>query len=167
VKGLGRAAIVVLSTIVAAGCGMSTAVSGTPVAAVRIPTIDKPTTPASPSPTVQPSATSEPPSSTSSAESTPPNDPAAVVQAYFDAINARDYQRAWDLGGKNVGQSYAAFTKGFATTDHDVLTVQSVQDNTVTADLVAVQVDGTKRSFHGVYTVTDGTITRFSVRATG
>ena len=27
--------------------------------------------------------------------------PEDTVNAYFDAINLRDYQRAWDLGGKN------------------------------------------------------------------
>jgi hypothetical protein len=149
---------------------MSTVVAGTPVPAVRVPSFDSPTTSVRPSPKVEQSAPaiSESPTTSSSPVSTEPLDePAAVVQAYFDAINARDYQRAWELGGKNVGQPYNTFAAGFATTDHDVLTVRSVQGPTVTADLTAIQVDGTKRTFHGTYTVTDGVITRFSVRATG
>jgi hypothetical protein len=89
-----------------------------------------------------------------------------VVQAYFDAINAHDYQRAWTLGGKNIGQSYATFASGFATTDHDVVTIESTDGNAVTANLTAVQTDGTQRTYHGTYTITDGVITRFSVRPT-
>ncbi|MET0238019.1 MAG: hypothetical protein ABW224_25490 [Kibdelosporangium sp.] len=162
-KRLGQVTLAVLTTIVVGGCGMSNAVPGRPVAAARIPTFD--TTAPPPSATPSAPVTSVPESTTSSTPA--PTGPEAVVREYFDAINNRDYQRAWDLGGKNVGQPYAKFAEGFATTDHDVLTVQSVQGNTVTAELVAVQVDGTQRKFRGTYTVTDGVITRFSVRAVG
>src|SRR5262249_10817478 len=48
-----------------------------------------------------------PAAAASSSESTAA--PEDVVQAYFDAINAGDYQRAWDLGGKNLGGSYQSF----------------------------------------------------------
>jgi hypothetical protein len=150
-------------TMVVAGCGMSTVVQGTPLAQVKIPSIDNTTPSVSTPPTVGQPA----PETTPSTTETPANDAADVVQAYFDAINARDYQRAWDLGGKNVGHSYSAFAAGFAATDHDTLTIQSVAGTTVTADLVAVQTDGTQRTFHGTYTVTNGVITKFSVRATG
>jgi hypothetical protein len=159
VKGLGRLTLAALATVVVAGCGTTTTVAGTPVPAVRIPSIGKPP------------VTSAPPTTTTTTSTTQPSaetdDPAVVVQAYFDAINARDFQRAWDLGGKNVGHSYTTFASGFATTDHDVLTIVSVQGTTVTADLVAFQTDGTQRKFHGTYTVADGVITRFSVRAAG
>ncbi|WP_146107896.1 hypothetical protein V5P93_003120 [Actinokineospora auranticolor] len=93
--------------------------------------------------------------------------PAAVVTAYFDAINAKDYRRAWELGGKNTGRSYDQFAAGFAQTDLDVLTVVGVEGNVVTVDLVAVQTDGTKRSFHGTYTVSGDTITDSKIKATG
>jgi hypothetical protein len=150
-------------TTVVSGCGLSTAVQGTPVAQVKIPSIDNTTPSVSATPTTGQPAPETPPSTAE----TPASEAADVVQAYFDAINARDYQRAWDLGGKNVGHTYSAFAAGFATTDHDTVTIQSVQGNTVTADLVAVQADGTQRTFHGTYTVANGIITKFSVRATG
>jgi hypothetical protein len=90
--------------------------------------------------------------------------PESVVRAYFDAINAKDYQRAWALGGKNVGQTYEAFAAGFATTDRDELIILSVQGNVVTAELIAVQADGAMRKFRGTYTVAGDAIARFSVR---
>ncbi len=100
-------------------------------------------------------------------DAAPGGDPGTVVQAYFDAINSKDYKRAWELGGKNVGHPYDKFAAGFATTDHDVLTVVSVQGTTVTADLTAFETNGTQKKFHGTYIVTDGTITKFSVKAVG
>ncbi|GLZ42531.1 hypothetical protein [Actinokineospora sp. NBRC 105648] len=116
-----------------------------------------------------PSTISRPTSSRTSGgpTSTPTTGPTAVVRAYFDAINARDYRRAWDIGGKNTGKPYADFAAGFATTDHDVITIQSVNGPTVTATLTAHQTDGTQKTFQGTYTVTGDTITRFEVRATG
>jgi hypothetical protein len=172
VKRLGQVVLAGVTAAVVGGCGMSTAVQGKPMAAPGLasasvkparPSTTPPPTAASPTP-ASPSTESSPPSAV---DTTPPDDAETVVRAYFDAINAHDYQRAWDLGGKNVGQSYAAFAAGFATTDHDVLTIQSVEGNTVTADLAAVQTDGTTRTFHGTYTVTGDAITRFAVRATG
>lgn len=159
--------------ILLGGCA-TTAVQGHPVAAPgrgrpapstsrTVPPLPS-EAPSSPEPTSDPPS-SEPPTS----ESTPPGpdaEPIAVVQAYFDAINAHDYRRAWDLGGKNVGQSYESFAAGFATTDHDILSIQSTEGNMVVADLTAVQTDGTTRNFHGTYTVVNGTITHFSVKAT-
>jgi hypothetical protein len=44
----------------------------------------------------------------------------AVVRDYFAAINARDYQRAydaWEEGGEASGQSFAAFRDGLSSTD--------------------------------------------------
>ncbi|WP_035302870.1 hypothetical protein [Actinokineospora inagensis] len=141
-------------------------VPGTPVAAPVVPTFTTPAPPTSESaaaPTETSVQTSTEPSETSPA----PPTPESVVRAYFDAINAHDYQRAWDLGGKNTGKSFTDFSTGFAGTDHDVLTIQSVTGPTVTIDLVAHQTDGTSRSFHGTYTVTGDTITATQVHATG
>jgi hypothetical protein len=160
--------------ILIGGCG-TTAVQGHPVAAHgqsrpaprstsrTVPPLTS-QEPSSPAPTSDESST--PPPTTSESTPVPPDaEPIAVVQAYFDAINAHDYRRAWDLGGKNVGQSYDSFAAGFATTDHDILAIQSTQGNMVVADLTAVQTDGTTRNFHGTYTVVNGVITHFSVRA--
>ncbi|GAB3893599.1 hypothetical protein ACFQ1S_16325 [Kibdelosporangium lantanae] len=164
-----RILLVVVMAITVSSCGMQKTIAGTPIAAPAIPSITGKNPPSLPprSPTTDssPSATSSTESSETPTSSTPPADgPEATVRAYFDAINSHDLKRAWDLGGKNVGQSYSAFAAGFGTTDHDEIAVQSVNDNTVTLDLTAFQSDGTQRRFHGTYTVTDGVITKFSVR---
>lgn len=129
------------------------------------------------------SSTSSPPASHSSAPSSanqttspPPTTsppvnpaaagPAATVQAYFAAINAHEYRKAWNLGGSNTGQSYQQFVQGFNGTQQDTLTIQSVSGNVVTAGLSALQTDGTVKTFQGTYTVNNGVITSFAVQRT-
>jgi serine/threonine protein kinase len=92
--------------------------------------------------------------------------PAPTVQAYIAAINAHDYQKAWDLGGRNTGQSYSSFVQGFNGTAHDSLTITSVSGNVVTAQLDAAQTDGTVKHFQGAYTVSNGIITSFDIHRT-
>jgi serine/threonine protein kinase len=92
--------------------------------------------------------------------------PASTVQAYIAAINAHDYQKAWNLGGDNTGQSYSQFVQGFNGTAKDTLTVQSVSGNVVTAQLEALQSDGTVKNYQGTYTVTNGVITNFNITQT-
>jgi serine/threonine protein kinase len=129
-------------------------------------------------------SSSTPPPSTSSAPSSPSGQktsappttsppvnpagtgPAATVQAYFAAINSHNYQKAWNLGGKNTGQSYSQFVQGFNGTQQDTLTIQSVSGNVVTAGLSALQSDGTVKTFQGTYTVNNGVITGFHVAQT-
>lgn len=82
-----------------------------------------------------------------------------VVRAYFDAINAGDYRRAWDLGGKNLGGSYESFVAGFADTVNDTVTVTSTNGAEVLVTLDAEQSDGSIRHFVGTYTVRGGVIT--------
>lgn len=97
----------------------------------------------------------ETPTSTSTATA----GPEAVVTAYFAAINNRDYQTAWDLGGKNLHTDYASFASGFATTQRDTINVVSVQGAVVRLVLDALETDGTSRSYDATYTVRDGEIT--------
>ncbi len=85
--------------------------------------------------------------------------PEQVVRAYYDAINGGDYQRAWDLGGRNLGGSYRAFADGFDSTSHDTVTIISTHGSTVSVHLDAEQSDGSHREFSGTYTVHDGMIT--------
>ena len=85
--------------------------------------------------------------------------PADVVREYFDAINASDYRRAWDLGGKNLGGSYESFVAGFADTVSDTVTVTMTQGAVVSITLDAEQSDGSIRHYVGTYTVHDGVIT--------
>ncbi len=86
--------------------------------------------------------------------------PAETVTRFFDAINRRDYDTAWELGGKNLDPSYSSFVAGFATTQRDDVTITSVDGETVSVNLLALQTDGTQKSYSGRYTVVDGVITR-------
>jgi serine/threonine protein kinase len=94
--------------------------------------------------------------------------PAATVRAYFAAINAHDYARAWALGGKNTGSSsYSSFVKGFNDTAKDDVTVVSVVGNVVTVKLAATQTDGSVQHYHGTYTVANGVITQGHIQLLG
>ncbi|MBD0837707.1 hypothetical protein [Streptomyces sp. TRM68416] len=95
------------------------------------------------------------------------DDPATVVNRYFEAINDRDFRTAWDLGGKNFDSSYESFAEGFDKTERDELTIESTLGNRVTVSLVAVLYDGTVQTYSGYYTVVDGLITDGSLDLTG
>jgi serine/threonine protein kinase len=93
--------------------------------------------------------------------------PAATVHAYFAAINAHDYAKAWALGGKNIATSYSAFANGFKGTAKDKVTVVSVAGGVVTVKLAAVQTDGSVKHFAGTYTVAYGVITQSQIQSVG
>ncbi|WP_031023614.1 hypothetical protein [Streptomyces sp. NRRL WC-3725] len=112
-----------------------------------------------------PTDTASSPAGTESTEAA--DSPAGTVSRFFEAINERDYQTAWDLGGKNLDASYTSFVSGFATTERDDVTIESVQGETVRVDLLALQTDGTQKSYSGRYTVVDGVITDASMNPTG
>ena len=124
-----------------------------------------------PSPTT-PTTTLAPPPPTTTVVAAPPSpprpptappptaaDPAGTVGAFFAAINARDYRRAWDLGGRNLAASYEVFAKGFANTAHVDLTIAGSSGTTVNAQLHATNSDGSKQNFNGSYTVVNGIVT--------
>ncbi len=92
-----------------------------------------------------------------------PAGPVATVRAYVAAINGHHYARAWRLGGRNAGGSYAQFVSGFSTTGHDTVTIVSVSGDVVTARLIARQTDGTVNIYQGTYTVDRGVIIAFDV----
>lgn len=94
--------------------------------------------------------------------------PAATVRAYFAAINAHDYAKAWALGGKNTGSSsYSGFVNGFNDTAKDDIRVVSVVGNVVTVKLAATQTDGSVQHYQGTYTVTNGIITQGHIQLLG
>ena len=97
---------------------------------------------------------------------TPTAGPAAAVQAYIAAINAKDYPQAWALGGENFGGTYSAFAAGFDDTKQDTLTIVSVDGDVVTVELTSQQADGSQNMYSGTYTVTDGIITSASLTKT-
>ncbi len=85
--------------------------------------------------------------------------PVAVVQAFYNAVNARDYPRAWELGGKNLGRSYRRFAEGFSQTDHVTVVVHGVRGATLEVDLIADEYHGRQHSIYkATYTVRNGEI---------
>ncbi|MET9816573.1 excalibur calcium-binding domain-containing protein [Streptomyces sp. NPDC006355] len=131
------------------------------------PTPEPTETPPSPersTPPVPERSTPPAPASPRPAESPTADSASSVVRDYFAAINARDYRRAWDLGGKNLSGSYEAFVDGFATTAHDTVHILRADGGTVSVTLEATQTDGTLRLFEGTYTVRGGTIVGADIR---
>jgi hypothetical protein len=124
---------------------------GTPTSGTSAPTATSPTATSSPG-TATPGQTKS---------------PADTVNAYFDAINARDYQKAWDLGGKNSASSYSSFVSGFKTTEMVSVEILDVSGDlgtgVVTARLTTLETDGSTKVFEGTYTVRNSVIVEFSV----
>jgi serine/threonine protein kinase len=86
--------------------------------------------------------------------------PAQTVQAYFTALNAKNYPRAWQLDSVvHQNQNYQQFVKGYSGTKDNTVTIIGTNGNVVSAQLVATQVNGTVKTFSGTYTVTNGVIT--------
>lgn len=113
-----------------------------------------------------PSATPSPPASGSAGSG-----PAAIVLAYYTAINNHDCGTAWTLGGDNIsaasGQSYQQFCQGFSGTSRDIPTIDSVAGDTVTVTILAEHTDGSSQTFKGSYVVSNGVIDSASVQQSG
>src|SRR2546423_2625584 len=158
--------------IVAVGCSVgacaSTTTSQPHGSATQQPSATPTPTPSPPSsatvtvtvtPTPTPTPKPTPPPSTSHTTQIPaPLSPAAVVSAFYAAINAQDYATAWMLGGDNLGSSYDAFAAGFAGTAHDTLIITGARGDTVQVHLEALQDDGTTKVYNGSYIVHNGAI---------
>ena len=89
------------------------------------------------------------------------NDPIATLASYYDAINARDYHRAYRLW-ESPPQSFELFARGFADTDRVRLLVEPSPvvegaAGSVYADIPAIIIStsrgGTERVFAGCYTM--------------
>jgi serine/threonine protein kinase len=96
-----------------------------------------------------------------------PSDPAAVVEAYYQAVNNQNYAAAWALGGYNLSPNYAAFVQGFASTAGDTVAVEDTSATTAAIQLTATQSDGSQKQYSGTYTVVNGVITAASVSTVG
>jgi len=103
-----------------------------------------------------------PPAATSSGPPATQARPARVVREYFAAINHHRWLIAYRLRNES-GESYADFVKGFADTKLDVVTIDGVTGDVVTARLRALQTDGTVKIFQGTYTVANGVISTSDV----
>jgi hypothetical protein len=99
-------------------------------------------------------AVAEPPAST--------GDALRVLQAYYQAIDAGNYPRAytsWENNGTASQQSYTVFVEGFASTDSVTLATGQAQTNAAAGSVytevpvvvVGQQRDGSRQSFCGNY----------------
>jgi hypothetical protein len=88
----------------------------------------------------------------------PPPGPRAVVLAYIAAINAHQWHRVWDLGGRNLSPSYQAMVAGYRLTAHDKLTAITVRGGTVAANLSARETTGVVQHYRMHYVVRNGVI---------
>jgi anti-sigma-K factor RskA len=99
------------------------------------------------------------------AQTTPPASspavpgPKTVVEEYFAAINAHNWRKVWELGGKNLGQTYPQMVAGYRGTAHDVVTGIVTHGHTVSLRLAAHQANGTVQTYQVSYEVRGGVIT--------
>jgi hypothetical protein len=93
---------------------------------------------------------------------TPWPDPAVVVREYFAAINRRDWQQVWDLGGKNLGRgpyaSYRGMISAYRDAIRDALTEIAVSRDSVTGQFLAYQTGNVIQPYRFELTVRDGVI---------
>jgi eukaryotic-like serine/threonine-protein kinase len=90
--------------------------------------------------------------------------PARTVQAYFGAINASNYAKAWRLrGDPGNTKAFRQFVAGFSGTANDKINIIAVRGDVVTAQLIARQTDGSVKFFSGTYTVSNGVIVTTNV----
>ena len=90
----------------------------------------------------------------------------AVVQQYYDYLNAKDFSAAWDMGGRYIGGcDYSSWVAGYSTTSWVTLSTWDYYPgyNAVGVTISATQTDGSVRTYAGSYTVNNGAITSASI----
>ena len=85
--------------------------------------------------------------------------PRADVEQFIAAINAHDWSLVWQLGGKNLGDSYAAMVAGFRLTSYDLLTTLTSRGDQVSARIRAYETTGAVQTYALSYIVEGGVIT--------
>ena len=85
----------------------------------------------------------------------------AILNSYYNAINRKEYARAWTYWGENSEvEPYETFKKGFGNTKNvDLRTGETINEgaagstySTVRTGLSVTNEDGTKEFFEGCYT---------------
>jgi Protein kinase domain len=84
--------------------------------------------------------------------------PSAVVAAYFGAINAHNWGKVWQLGGKNLSPSYARMVAGFRDTGRDVVTRMTTDGDAVTVRIRSYETTGAMQVYVLSYTVSGDVI---------
>lgn len=86
--------------------------------------------------------------------------PVAVVQNFYSALNRKDFQTAWSLGGYNFtnGGDYYSWVAGYRDTNGVTGTATDIGGGVVATSFSAVHDDGSVTTYSGTYTVRDGII---------
>lgn len=110
-------------------------------------------------------ANGAPRSPTAPADEPTAQDALAVVQAYFSAIDARQYAQAWSMwsdGGRASQQSLQQFADGFSDTDHVAVETGAIGPVQGAAGSRYVEIpvsidatlrDGSSKTYAGTYTL--------------
>lgn len=89
--------------------------------------------------------------------------PAAVAQAYYAAVNQRDWPRAWQLaGGKSRDYDTAAYRQwvgGYSCTVRDHVTRITVKGNSLLVSVRALETGGVTQDYKFSYVVRRGVLT--------
>ena len=90
--------------------------------------------------------------------------PAAVAQAYYAAVNQRDWPRAWQLaGGKSRDYGTAAYRQwvgGYSCTVQDHVTRITVKGNSLLVFVRALETGGVIQDYKFSYVVRHGVLTQ-------
>jgi pimeloyl-ACP methyl ester carboxylesterase len=92
------------------------------------------------------------------------NDPLNFIYGYYDALNAHNYQWAWNAGGSNIaGTSYDSWVAGYIGTKGMYVTGKDLTGGVgqeqpggsyvVQVSITAYQADGSAQYYAGTYTV--------------
>ena len=113
--------------------------------------------------------TARPAQSTQPGQATQVASAKAVVDQFYQDLNARDYQAAWQLGGSNVsgGAGYSAWVAGYATTASISASIVQDSDGTVSVTITATQTNGGVKTYAGTYTAASGVIVAAHITQTG
>jgi hypothetical protein len=103
------------------------------------------------------------------AQAAPGTSAKAVVDQFYQDLNAHNYQAAWQLGGSNLngGSGYGTWVAGYATTASISASTVQNDDGTVSASISATQTNGSVKTYVGTYTVANGAIATANVTQTG
>ena len=183
-------AAVTVTGLALAGCGNGSArptarPSVKHAGAVPAPTVTvtqtvtaKPRPPAKSPAVSSPRYTPPPARSSAPAQQPPPQQPAppamtnpgSVVMQYYQDVSVGDYPAAWALGGDNLsgGVGYSTWVAGYrnTTASISVTSYGTWSSGKVWADISAVQLDGSVKTYSGTYTVWDGVITAADITQT-
>jgi hypothetical protein len=164
----GVAAVVAVLALVGWQVKWPTSVFGAKPAAALAPESPAPSRPVtSPAATPPPTPSSPTPTHTASASPSPAptaNPAVATVDAYFAAINHKQYATAWSLIQMSTSSTYAEFVQGLSGTVKDTVTILAVSGDVVTMRLSALHSNGEVQVFQGSYTVQGGVIVSSDVQ---